>query len=87
MVEFNFLQAPCEQQNPKKLETSEALEFLLGILQEYAHVFEMPVGLPPKRSHDHAVVLQEGVNPVNVRPYRYPQIQKKEIEKLIKDML
>lgn len=43
--------------------------------------------MPPKRSHEHAIVLKEGSNPVGVRPYRYPQCQKDEIERLIQDML
>lgn len=32
-------------------------------------------------------MLQEGANPVSVRPYRYPHSQKAEIEGLIRDML
>ncbi|KAL8126621.1 hypothetical protein AgCh_013755 [Apium graveolens] len=44
-------------------------------------------GLPPKRHQDHNIVMKEGSDPVNVRPYRYPQAQKDEIERLIHDML
>lgn len=86
LVEFNFLQAPPGG-------TEEAPEgivippFLAQLLEEYGVVFELPKGLPPKRSHDHAIILKEGTSPVNVRPYRYPQVQKGEIEILIKDML
>lgn len=50
-------------------------------------VFDSPVGLPPKRCHEHAIVLKEGSNPVGVRPYRYPQFQIDKIERLIKEML
>lgn len=32
-------------------------------------------------------MMKEGSDPVNVRPYRYPQTQKDEIERLIHDML
>ncbi|RVW91545.1 Transposon Ty3-G Gag-Pol polyprotein [Vitis vinifera] len=40
--------------------------------------------LPPNRGFKHAIVLKEGATPMSVRPYRYPQIQKTEIE-LLKD--
>ena len=46
-----------------------------------------PSGLPPHRSVDHRIHLVEGTNPINVRPYRYPQFQKTEMEKLIWEML
>lgn len=45
-----------------------------------------PRGLPPKRSHEYAIILEEGSNPVDIRPYRYPQCQKDEIERLINDV-
>ena len=47
----------------------------------------MSTELLPNRGHGHAITLKEGTSPINVRPYRYPQFQKNEIEKLINEML
>ena len=47
----------------------------------------VPVELPPSRVLDHKIILKEGASPVSVRPYRYPQVQKDEIEKLVREML
>jgi hypothetical protein len=60
---------------------------LTDILNSFADVFAEPQGLPPARSHDHAIPLQEGAQPVSVRPYRYPFYQKEEIELIIRDLL
>nr|GEZ42526.1 putative mitochondrial protein [Tanacetum cinerariifolium] len=57
------------------------------ILTEFSDVFLMPVGLPSLRDHEHAIVLKGGTEPVNVRPYRYPQLPKDEIEKLVGEMI
>jgi hypothetical protein len=57
------------------------------LLQQFEDIFREPKGLPPLRSHDHAIPLQDGVTPVSVRPYRYPFYQKEEIEKIVKDLL
>nr|GEY89983.1 hypothetical protein [Tanacetum cinerariifolium] len=57
------------------------------ILTEFSDVFLMPAGLPPLRDHEHAIVLKGGTEPVNGRPYRYPQLQKDEIEKLVGEMI
>ena len=57
------------------------------LLQEFADIFEEPQALPPHRTHDHRIVLKEGVSLVNVRSYRYPTLQKDIIEKIIKEML
>ena len=65
----------------------EDTESIRRLLFEYEDVFNMPIGLPPTREHEHAINLREGTAPVSVRPYRYPQVQKDEIEKLVREML
>lgn len=84
----------CSLMEGKELQTDfpsrgnkEIPEFLTGVLQKHSVVFEEPVGLPPTRGHEHAIILKEGSDPVGVRPYRYPQTQKDEIERLIHEML
>jgi hypothetical protein len=58
------------------------------IINNHSKVFgEMPKGLPPARDHDHAIHLQPGSVPPNIRPYRYPYAQKSEIECMIQEML
>lgn len=57
------------------------------ILQEFKKLFVEPKGLPPDRSHNHKIILKQGVRPVNVKPYRYPHYIKGEIEKLITNLL
>nr|GEW20764.1 putative mitochondrial protein [Tanacetum cinerariifolium] len=57
------------------------------ILTEFLDVFSMPARLPPSRDHEHAIVLKQGTEPINVRPYRYPQLQKDEIETLVGEMI
>jgi len=56
-------------------------------LKEYADIFAEPKTLPPHRSHDHKIILKEGTSPINVRPYRYPALQKDVIEQTVKEML
>ena len=58
-----------------------------AVLDRYAQVFEEPTGLPPSRGKEHAVNLEDGAKSVSVRPFRYPQTQKAEIEKHITSML
>ncbi|XP_024017591.1 uncharacterized protein LOC112090471 [Morus notabilis] len=60
---------------------------LTGVLDRRASVFEMPAELTPERAKDHAIVLKIGTSSINVRPYRYPQLQKEEITKLVGEML
>lgn len=62
-------------------------EFLQPTVEKYEPVFHIPEGLPPSRGHEHGITLKEGTDPVSVRPYRYSQAQKDEIEALIQDML
>ena len=57
------------------------------VLNKYEVVFHMLAGLPPQRCRDRAITLMENTTPVSVRPYRYPFVQKQEIEKLVREML
>lgn len=57
------------------------------LLAKYLSVFQVPTTLPPVQSHDHRITLEPSTGPVNVRPYRYPYIQKNEIERAVKKML
>ena len=62
-------------------------EFLQPLITQYQQIFDSPKGLPSSRGHEHSIVLKTGSDPVGVRPYRYPQNQKDEIERLITEML
>ncbi|KAL4348542.1 hypothetical protein GQ457_17G027610 [Hibiscus cannabinus] len=68
-------------------EDFESRPELQQILNAYEDVFQEPQGMPPERVHDHAIVLKEGAQPVNLRPYRFPHCQKTEVEKQISEML
>ena len=61
--------------------------WLEGVLSEFEEVFQEPKGLPPSRRQDHAIILKEGANIPNIRPYRYPHYPKNEIKRLVDDML
>ena len=50
-------------------------------------MFVTPKGLPPIRDHDNVIHLIPGSVPPNIRPYRYPYVQKSEIEHMIAEML
>lgn len=72
---------------PMELNTIVVLPDIEVILQQHSRVFEEPTGLPPMRSHDHAIILKEGTSPISVRPYRYLFFQKEEIEKIVRELL
>nr|KAJ0193529.1 hypothetical protein LSAT_V11C800408980 [Lactuca sativa] len=50
-------------------------------------VFQPPRGLPLSRPHDHIIALENLQAPVCVRPYRYPHVQKSEIERQVQELL
>ncbi|XP_039027637.1 uncharacterized protein LOC120161466 [Hibiscus syriacus] len=60
---------------------------LKPLLKRYSSVFDEPKGLPPTRTHDHAIPLKPGSSPINLRPYRFPHNQKTEVERQIATML
>jgi hypothetical protein len=62
-------------------------DLLEALLDEYTNVFSILTGLPPPRRHNHRIHLLPGTAPVAVRPYRYPQLVKDELERQCADML
>src|SRR3954471_21121536 len=57
------------------------------LLKAFDDIFALPSTLWPARSRDLRIRLHPGAAPVAVRPYRYPQLQKDEIERQCTDML
>jgi hypothetical protein len=82
-VKFKGLAAPN-----RPLLAATATDNLLNlVLSEYRDIFSKLEGLPPARRFDHRIHLLPETAPVAVRPYRYPQLLKDEIEKRCEDML
>ncbi|KFK40184.1 hypothetical protein AALP_AA3G341400 [Arabis alpina] len=76
----NCQQTVGEQQNNVSKDFQEVLDV-------FEQVFEEPEGLPPSRGREHSITLEPGSRPVTVRLFRYPQVQKAEIEKQVAGML
>ena len=66
---------------------SSIFAYLQQVLDNHSKVFETPKGIPHIRDHDHAIHLIPGSVPPKIRPYRYPYVQKSEIERMIAEML
>jgi hypothetical protein len=65
---------------PARVSTSSPTPMMDSLVQQFDDVFSSPTGLPPARPCDHRIHLMPGTTPVAVRPYRYPQLQKDELE-------
>jgi hypothetical protein len=61
--------------------TTEVGPLLEALLLSFGGLFTDPVGLPPKRAHDHRIILKPDAQPVAVRLYRYPAAHKDELER------
>lgn len=76
------------QINSVEVETHCRDTGLQTLLQEFTSVFQEPQGLPPNRSNfDHKIPLKEGTDAVNLRPYRYPVLQKNVIEEMVQELM
>jgi hypothetical protein len=62
-------------------------EVLEELLLRFVVLFTKPTGLPPQRQRCHQIRLLPGTPPVAVRPYRYAQHQKQELERQCTEML
>jgi hypothetical protein len=60
---------------------------LAALQANYHEIFKEPKHLPPSHNHDHHIPLNEGTDPINLRPYRHSSLQKDVVEKMIQEML
>ncbi|XP_060170844.1 uncharacterized protein LOC132601798 [Lycium barbarum] len=87
MMTIAFVQSQEQCLTTLNSQQVEIAPDLQKLLDQFSSLFEVPKELPPRRAHDHKIILKDGVPPVNVRPYRYAASQKDEIEKMIAEML
>lgn len=73
-------------ESAKELPT-ELPDDLYVVIHKFASVFAVPHDLPPLRTQDHSIPLQDGVSAIKVRSYRYRFSQKAEIERMVDEML
>lgn len=63
------------------------MEGLEDILKQYEELFHEAKELPPSRRCDHAIIIKEGAQIPNIKPYRYPHQKNETIEGFVKDMM
>ena len=73
--------------SPENHHLSDLPPPILELLNQFESVFKEPCGLPPHRELEHQIDLLPESKPVHVKPYKYPHLQKAEIERLVKEML
>ncbi|XP_022042420.1 uncharacterized protein LOC110945092 [Helianthus annuus] len=72
----------------KTQQSKEQQQQLQKLLEDFKDVFQDLKSLPPSRGqYDHRIPLKQGTDGVNLRPYRYPVVQKDVIEKMTNDLL
>nr|KYP32740.1 Retrotransposable element Tf2 [Cajanus cajan] len=81
----NFLQPRLAHFLKLPIEPIPNFQVLVG--NGIALVVEVPLGLPLNQSQNHSIPLLQGSVPIKVRPYRYPNSQKQQIEVMVQDML
>lgn len=67
LLELQTLFENSKEQQQAEMPSSEVKR----LLQRFQGVFKMPTGLPPKWSREHAITLQSGTFPINIRPFGY----------------
>jgi hypothetical protein len=80
MVEILLTEVDQSQVDNTYLLQQNLPEQIQQLLDSFADLFQEPTELPPSRSCDHTIPLIEGVQPVNMRPYRFSPAMKDEVE-------
>lgn len=70
-----------------KPDSSKPSPTMTTLLNAFSDVFEEPKSLPPIRNCDHSIPLKEGIEPVNLKPYRYSFEQQNALESIIAEMV
>jgi hypothetical protein len=83
-VEWHGVPTPS---TPAAINTVATTDLMTALLRDFEDVFTIPTGLPPPRRLNHRIHLQPGTMPIVVRPYRYPQLVKDELERQCHDMI
>lgn len=81
IIGFYQMQTMVDQNDTAIIPTT--IKYLVDQFQE---VFEEPKSLPPPREIDQRIPIEPNAKPISIRPYRYPQFQKIEIERLVHEM-
>jgi predicted aspartyl protease len=76
---------PAQRTTPT-VQAAVTTDLMETLLDEFAYLFSIPMGLPPPR-HNHRIHLLPGTAPIAVQPYRYPQLVKNELERQCAEML
>ena len=79
------LETPNTKNNTPNFTTSNS--DISKLLNTYATVFSTPQNLPPHRPQNHHIHLNPNSQPINIKPYRYPQYQKTIMTNMIQEML
>jgi hypothetical protein len=75
------------RRTPSVAHAMEPEHLMSALLEEFDDVFLPPTGLPPPRRLNHKIHLLPDTPPIAVRPYRYPQLVKDELEWQCEEML
>jgi len=81
---FHIRLEPCTSPQQEIIPIPQEIKELID---RYSQLFQPLLDLSPSRDTDHAINILPEAAPVNVKPYRYPHYQKKEIEDQISSML
>jgi hypothetical protein len=81
------IKSPPHTPTPSMMNVGTQKPKFRDLLHKFGGLFREPKQLPPPRFTDHKIPLTPNAAPVNVRPYRYPHVQKLEIESQVQKLL
>ena len=86
LLSSSILETQQETSHQETMLTEQQQQDLTEILLQFEDLFRIPTQLPPQRKYDHQIHLTNNT-PLSSKPYRYPYVQKTEIEKMVQELL